>query len=141
MSQAVISMRVSDKMFGMLFNRTVWAYNIIKGTKVVLVSRIYKNISTGECSAAARVETKLPLEELQEELDKIRFDDAPTPVSVIIQYEGLDSAGETAEELLSDPLTLSSLLSLSRIKEYSKRLKELGDDDIKITSEGLYVPI
>ena len=160
MAQAILSI-ISD--FGNRaenINRAVWDIESYDNTHVTLVSRIYEtNLDKPSIEsdnlfvAVISVETEFDPYELLEKIKttEINFgrttkSDAPQVLDIdILDFEGAGIDDERLsiphKLLTSRPYILAAYLNIFSNKEYKDRLRELGEDNIKVTGEGLYLPL
>ena len=157
MTQAYISLMSNFGDRREFLNRAVWAINSLPDTKVSAVGRIYETQLPKEKPksffvSVVRVETEMTPEMLLGSLHGIEaaMGRNREEKSCVIDLDLLlygDCEIESEEitlphkEILNRPHILSALLSIYADKTYKDRLRELGQDNVKVTGEGLYMPL
>lgn len=126
-------------------NRAVWAMHAVSGIKVTGVSRIY-NVKENGISAfycgGARIETSLSPTELFEACKN----EIPKGLRLrLLRYE--DAEQDDSRLTLPDPLLetepcfICVMLNFVADKALKKRLKEIGEETVRVTGEGFYLPL
>ena len=157
MTQAYISLMSNFGDRREYLNRAVWSINSLPRTKVSAVGRIYeaqlKNKKPKDFFVSAiRIETELSPETLLGALHGIeaamgrnRIDKSCVIDLDLLLYGDCEIESEDLnlphKEMLNRPHILAALLSIYADKTYKDRLRELGQDDVKVTGEGLYMPL
>ncbi len=154
MAQVYISLGCNEGARGENINRAVWAIGAFGKTKVQKVSGIYeakKHELDGEAPgyfAAIRIETALSPEELLAELQKKENSFLENGIKVkldILMFEGQERDSEILKlphpEIKNRPHIICPLLNLYADKELKNALKELGEENVKYTGVGLYLPL
>lgn len=157
MSQAYIGIIPNNESHTELINRAVWAIHEIKGTRVSAVSRIYRTIPKTEpkqpfYTAAVRVETSLTAKELHDALGNLKmqiFDSSHgdrEPLLDIISFENFEGELDSGvrlprENLINRPDILAALLSIYNDSYYRKLFRKLDDGSVRVTGDGLYMPL
>jgi len=140
-------------------NRAVWAISAVEGIKVKTVSGIYEaeqhhlGGNTSGSFAAIRVESELSAEMLLDALleieavfgkDKNRNSEKTIDLD-LLYFEGVEMDTERLtlphKQLLNRPYVICTLLNLYPDSILKKRLRELGEEGIKLTGDGLYLPL
>ncbi len=125
-------------------NRAVWAIHAKRSINVMGVSRIYsvKDHDDNYYCGGVKVETVLSPEELFNEC----VEKSPKGLRIrILRYE--DAASDNPHLTLPDPLLeteaslMCILLNFVADKAVKKQLKEIGEDNIRVTGDGLYMPL
>ncbi len=158
MAQAYIGIIVKEKNHTERINRAVWAIHAQKDTRVSAVSRIYKTLPPNDAkhpffTAAARIETDLSAEALYWGLLEVKKtlgqapenDDCATALE-LLTFEGFEGALANGiilpqEKLLNRPDILAALLSIYNDANYRKRFRALDDGSVRVTGDGLYLPL
>lgn len=159
MSQAILSVISNTENKAEALNRAVWALAAVPKTKVSAVSRVYeadlkeyKDQPTFLC-AAIRIETELsPLSLLyachgiEAAMGRTRAKRMPIAIDIdILEFE--DFTSDTNEltiphkEMLNRAHILCPLLSLRPDRALKDALQNIGEDGVKVTGEGLYLPL
>ncbi len=157
MAQAYISLMSNFGDRREYLNRAVWAIHALPDTSVSAVGRIYESgLEKGKSQdffvSAIRIETQLPPEKLlgalhgiEASMGRNRKEKSCVIDLDLLMYEELelDTPALTLphKEILNRPYILCALLSLGADKKFKDRLKELGEDNVKVTGEGLYMPL
>ncbi len=157
MAQAYISLGSNKDNRAENINRAVWAIAAQKEIKVQKVSGIYEATfhelpeKREAYFAAIRVETSLSPEELLEHLlgveksfGKERLGETVIDLDLLM-FEGEERQAENLKlphpEIKNRPHIICPLLNLYADKELKDILKNLGEDNVKYTGEGLYLPL
>lgn len=157
MAQAYISLMSNFGDRREYLNRAVWAVHALTETSVSAVGRIYearlKNEKPQEFFVSAiRIETELSPEKLLGALHGIeaamgrnRKDKACVIDLDLLTYEDIELSREDItlphREMLNRSHILCALLSIGADKTFKDRLRELGEDNVKVTGDGLYMPL
>lgn len=159
MSQAYISLGSDSGNRAENINRAVWIIAAHPKIKVTAVSRLYEtklgDSSSGEnpLFGAIRVETSLSPRELltalietEDEMGKNRDKNSPTVIDAdLLYYE--DAVMNTPDLILPHPQIenrphiICALLSIYADKNLKDRLKDLGEKNVWVVSDGLYMPL
>ena len=157
MAQAYISLMSNFGDRREYLNRAVWAINSLPRTKVTAVGRVYETELQSEKPksffvSAIRIETELAPEMLLGSLHGIeaamgrnRKDKSCVIDLDLLMYDDCEIHNDCItiphREILNRPHILSALLSIYADKTYKDRLRELGQEGVKVTGEGLYMPL
>lgn len=159
MSQATLSIISNTVNKAEALNRAVWAISAVPNLQVTAVSRVYeadlkeyKGQETFLC-AAIRIETELePLSLLyachgiEAAMGRTRVKKQPVAIDIdILEFEDFESSTKELtiphKELLNRAHILCPLLSLRPDREFKDALQKLNNEDVKVTGEGLYLPL
>lgn len=159
MSQAYISLGSDSGNRAENINRAVWIIAGATGIKVTAVSRLYET-NLGESSSgenplfgAIRVETSLSPSELlaalietENKMGKNRDKNSPTVIDAdLLYYE--DAVINTPDLIIPHPQIenrphiICTLLSIYADKKLKDRLKDLGEENVWVVGDGLYMPL
>ncbi len=157
MAQAYVSIMSNFQDRREFLNRGVWAINALPKTKVTAVGRIYEAEIEGEKPkefyvSAVRIETLLPapmllgaLHGIEAAMGRNRKDKFCVIDIDLLLYDDIEIQSKDLtlphKEMLNRPYILSALLSIYSDKAYKDRLNELGEIGVKVTGEGLYMPL
>ena len=157
MAQAYISLMSNFGDRREFLNRAVWAIDSLPQTKISTVGRIYEAELQNQKPksfyvSAVRVETELSPEMLLGSLHGIeaamgrnRKEKSCVIDLDLLMFEDYETKNKAItlphSEMLNRPYILAALLSIYADKEYKNRLKDLGEDNVKVTGEGLYMPL
>ena len=153
MAQAYISLMNNFGDRTEFLNRAVWAINSLPDTKVSAVGRIYETeLEKDFYVSAIRVETELSppmllgaLHGIEAAMGRKRNGKSCVIDLDLLLYENCETESKELtlphKEMHNRPHILAALLSVHADKEYKNRLKELGEDNVKVTGEGLYMPL
>lgn len=157
MTQAYISLMSNFGDRREYLNRAVWAINSLPCTKVSAVGRIYETELPKEKPksffvSAVRIETELSpqmllgaLHGIEAAMGRNRNEKSCVIDLDLLLYGDCETEDGNLilphKEILNRPHILSALLSIYADKTYKDRLRELGQDNVKVTGEGLYMPL
>lgn len=151
MAQAYISLGSGFGSKAENINRAVWQIAADKRIKVQKVSGIYeaKKHELGKAPAyfaAIRIETSLLPEEIAKNLREVEENLGKNNISLeLLMVEGVES--DSAQLPLPNPKIeecphiICPLLNLYADKRLKELLKELGEENVKYTGAGLYLPL
>ncbi len=159
MSQATLSIISNQDNKAEILNRAVWALAAVPGIQVTAVSSVYeadlkeyKGQSKFLC-AVIRIETDLePLSLLyachgiEAAMGRTRAKKQPVSVDIdILEFENFESGTKELtiphKEMLNRAHILCPLLSLRPDRVFKDALQNLGETNVKVTGEGLYLPL
>lgn len=159
MSQVYLSIISNTENKAEILNRAVWALSAIPKIKVTAVSRVYKadlreyKGQENFLCATARIETELsPLSLLyachgiEAALGRTRAKKQPVSIDIdILEFEDFTCQTEELtlphKEMLNRAYILCPLLSLRPDKALKDALQKTGEENVKVTGEGLYLPL
>ncbi len=151
MTQAYISLGSAFGSKAENINRAVWLIAADKRIKVQRVSGIYeaKKHELGDALgyfAAIRIETEFSPEEVAEKLKEVEKSLGEKSISLeLLMFEGVVSDSEALPlpnpKIEECPHIICPLLNLFADKRLKDRLKELGEENVKYTGAGLYLPL
>lgn len=159
MSQATLSIISNQDNKAEALNRAVWALSAVPNVQVTAVSRVYEadlNEYKGQekfLCAAIRIETELsPLSLLyachgiEASMGRTRAKKQPQAIDIdILEFEGFESNTKELtiphKDLLNRAHILCPLLSLRPDREFKDALVKLGETNVKVTGDGLYLPL
>lgn len=159
MSQATLSIISNWGNKAEALNRAVWALAAVPNIDVTAVSRVYEadlNNYKGQpkfLCAAVRIETELsPLSLLyachgiEAAMGRLRAKKQPVAIDIdILEFEDFESNTKELtiphKSMLERPYILCPLLSLRPDRALKEALLKLGEKDVKLTGEGLYLPL